>query len=85
MESKEVGRWRLEVAEFAVDLEFFGFQGFSHWFVGAAVGFGYLEAEFALAALEVEVFELVEGVVDLVCEGDCYAGGLGGGLVGGLV
>ena len=57
------------LAEFAVDVEFFGDELGEHGLITAAVSFGDLGAEFALAAFEAAAFEGVECVFDLGGEG----------------
>ena len=59
------GDSRLMGADGAVDVEFFGHELGEHGLVAAAVGFGDLGAEFALATFEAVAFEGVEGVLDL--------------------
>src|ERR1035437_10178804 len=56
------------VAEFAVDVELFGDELSEHGLVAAAVGFGDLGAEFALAAFETAMFEGVQRAFDLFGE-----------------
>jgi hypothetical protein len=59
---------RLVVAELAVDVELLGDELVEHLLVAAAVGFGDLRAEFALAAFEAAMFERVKRAFHLIRE-----------------